>query len=66
MINRLRNGAVKSRSAESADARTPSASDATSAGLWSRVHDVVKDNPKTSLAAALAAGVLLGWIMKRR
>ncbi len=31
-----------------------------------RFEEAIVDHPKTSLVAALAAGVVLGWIIKRR
>lgn len=31
-----------------------------------RVEDTIVDHPKTCLLAALAAGALVGWIIKRR
>jgi ElaB/YqjD/DUF883 family membrane-anchored ribosome-binding protein len=34
--------------------------------LWQRVEQLVVEHPKQSLAVAAVAGVVLGWIIKRR
>jgi ElaB/YqjD/DUF883 family membrane-anchored ribosome-binding protein len=39
---------------------------ARAAGLWRQVERLVVEHPKQSLAAAALAGVVLGWIIKRR
>jgi hypothetical protein len=48
--------------------RTPTAPprDAEGAGLWRQIEQLVVEHPKQCLAAAALAGVLLGWIIKRR
>jgi hypothetical protein len=38
----------------------------TSAALLRRLEQLITAHPKQSLIAALTAGVLLGWISKRR
>ena len=33
---------------------------------WPRLEQMIADHPKQSVIAALVAGALLGWIIKRR
>ena len=35
------------------------------ASLWRSLETTIADQPKSSLLAALSAGVLLGWLIKR-
>jgi ElaB/YqjD/DUF883 family membrane-anchored ribosome-binding protein len=51
---------------QSNPAATPAVSTSAATGLWQRVEQLVVEHPKHSLAVAAAAGVVLGWIIKRR
>jgi ElaB/YqjD/DUF883 family membrane-anchored ribosome-binding protein len=66
MINRLSNGVHAARPQAAAETAEPRAAKEFALGMGGRFHEVIAKNPKTSLAAALVAGVLLGWLMKRR
>lgn len=33
---------------------------------WPRLEQMIADHPKQSVIAALVAGALLGWVIKRR
>jgi hypothetical protein len=67
MINRMMSGLSAPPHANTIDDRIRSASERKAAAPpWRRMQAAVMDNPKTSLIAAVAAGVLLGWIIKRR
>jgi hypothetical protein len=66
MINRLSNGVHAAQSKAAAETAETVGAEEFVLGVGDRVHEVIAKNPKTSLAAALVAGVLLGWIMKRR
>jgi hypothetical protein len=47
-------------------ARQPDSWSPRAVGLWQQVEQLVVEHPKQSLAAAALAGVVLGWIIKRR
>jgi ElaB/YqjD/DUF883 family membrane-anchored ribosome-binding protein len=67
MINRMMLDSPAPPQADAIDIPTRSAGARQGMGpLWRRAQAAVTDNPKTSLIAAAAAGVLLGWIIKRR
>ncbi len=65
MINRVINDSRMARAATDLRGRAASAMDRFGP-LRHRALEAVVEHPKISLFAALAAGALLGWIVKRR
>jgi hypothetical protein len=66
MINRMQGGATL-RHPEAAEARPRAATTVHGLGtVFRRAEAAIVDHPRASLCAALAAGALLGWFIKRR